>query len=494
MTLFLVGFGLLAGALTLGGFSNTALSDPNLGEWLPTEQVAIIPGDAYLASYEPEAPHPGGQAPYNLYRDQLARFKPLPFAAVADAPVQLADTHARPEAKSLSPQRTRGYLALRYGRAFYADQDIVNGFRIAGDSGQELFAVGVGFNWGRYFGLEASGEFYESDLNDLSTGNKTGEYTVVTFLPQIRLRYPLMDDRLTPYVVGGAGVALTEFNDRTPAGSEPGVNVFKGVEISFIYSVGGGLEYFIADNLALNFEAKYVFHDADATVNGVSTTADLDSLLLSGGLRLFFPGPQKAAPTRPPSAADWWNFDGSQLRPYLGLRLGVPYILDNQITPGFDLPTEERQQLMSGSLGFDLNRHWGVEFFVNHYETDVNATGMGKVAEFAIWNFGSQLRVRYPIMEDRWVPYLIGGVGAGSVEVNDRTVLGVSGMVPRFSADSFAPIFTLGAGIEYFIADNFALGLESKYLYHRNDVEVGGVKQEVNIDAILTSLGLRIYF
>ena len=45
-----------------------------------------------------------------------------------------------------------------------------------------------------------------------------GEYGVFALMPQVRLRYPLFRGRLVPYVIGGAGVAFTDFNDRkTPS-------------------------------------------------------------------------------------------------------------------------------------------------------------------------------------------------------------------------------------------------------------------------------------
>jgi hypothetical protein len=39
---------------------------------------------------------------------------------------------------------------------------------------------------------------------------------VGAFVPQLRLRYPFLDDRLVPYLVAGAGIAFTDFNDRKP--------------------------------------------------------------------------------------------------------------------------------------------------------------------------------------------------------------------------------------------------------------------------------------
>ena len=42
-------------------------------------------------------------------------------------------------------------------------------------------------------------------------------------MPQVRVRYPLLGGRLTPYALAGVGVAFTEFNDRKPPGYDVAV-------------------------------------------------------------------------------------------------------------------------------------------------------------------------------------------------------------------------------------------------------------------------------
>ena len=111
----------------------------------------------------------------------------------------------------------------------------------------------------------------------------------------------------------------------------------------------------------------------------------------------------------------------------------------------------------------------------------------------AVWTLIPQVRVRFPLVKDRLVPYLLGGAGAAFIETNDRTPLGDSAAVPRFSARSWARAAMLGGGIEYFIADNMTLGIEGKYLYHRDDVETDGKDDRVKLDAAVVTFGIRIY-
>ena len=57
-----------------------------------------------------------------------------------------------------------------------------------------------------------------------------------------------------------------------------------------IGAVGAGFQYFVANNIAVGIETKYVIsRDQDVRVNGRQQSLDLDTLLTTGGIRLFFP-------------------------------------------------------------------------------------------------------------------------------------------------------------------------------------------------------------
>ena len=96
-------------------------------------------------------------------------------------------------------------------------------------------------------------------------------------------------------------------------------------------------------------------------------------------------------------------------------------------------------------------------------------------------------------MGDRLVPYALAGAGLSFLEDNDRTVIGVDPTVPRMSAKNFGVVATVGAGLEYFISNNMALGVESRYVRHNNTIEVNGRDRSVDLDTIVLSTGLRIY-
>lgn len=417
----------------------------------------------------------------------------LPIAASAQGTGdELAGVQAAAAAKPAppSPQRTRPYFAIRYGRSFVADSDIASGFEMDQNFGQEQISGSVGFNWGRYLGLEIAMDYYEVDIDNSSAG-KIAEYSVLTTMPQVRLRYPLMNDRLTPYVVGGAGVSFTQFNDRNSRGAMPGVGDITGEAYDLAFGVGAGLEYFIADNVALGFEVKYLTSDADITANGVGQDADLDAFLITAGARLFYPGLPYSPPAEPTSGGGFWDFDYHGFRPYAGLGVGIGFFLADEVTSGFEA---EMEALLTARVGVDFNRHIGAELVVDQYATHITFTDLAKVAEYTFWVFTPQLRLRYPLLQDRLVPYLVGGAGVVFSEVNDRTALDEQFDVPRFSGQDLSPVFSAGGGVEYFIADNMALGLEARYLYNRPDVKIDGRDVEANFDSLLVSTGIRFYF
>jgi opacity protein-like surface antigen len=145
-------------------------------------------------------------------------------------------------------------------------------------------------------------------------------------------------------------------------------------------------------------------------------------------------------------------------------------------------------------VGLNLNRYLGAEIVVNHYARDINVTGFGKVTEYDIWSFIPQVRVRYPVLGDKLVPYLMGGVGVGLTQTNDTTPLGASGQVPHFSADDYSVVGSVGAGLEYFVAYNMAVGVDAKYLFQNPEVKIDEVETEIDLDSVLVSIGMRIFF
>ena len=168
--------------------------------------------------------------------------------------------------------------------------------RIRGRTSATTGAPSLGANFNRYLGAELSADVFERRIN-IDSFASVGEYGITALVPQIRLRYPLFDGRLTPYFVAGAGVAFGEFNDRKAGTFGKSVDADRTMPVG---TVGGGIEYFIADSVAVGVEVKYLFAgNQDIRIDGVSYSNPIDSLFASFGLRLFYP----ERPTAPPLEA-----------------------------------------------------------------------------------------------------------------------------------------------------------------------------------------------
>jgi opacity protein-like surface antigen len=129
-------------------------------------------------------------------------------------------------------------------------------------------------------------EGFETRLTVPGVGS-IGEYAVYAALPQFRLRYPVMDGKLQPYVLGGVGIGYAEFNDRKPPGAN--VKVTGDQDYTLAASLGAGLDYFLMRNIAVAFETKFLtVRDQSIRINdGPTQKGNINAFLFSLGLRIF---------------------------------------------------------------------------------------------------------------------------------------------------------------------------------------------------------------
>jgi opacity protein-like surface antigen len=392
-------------------------------------------------------------------------------------------------ARAQDTDQLRGYLQARAGLFYLTDPTFINN-GVKADQIQDTIGVSVGLNLNRYFGVELAGDMYEPSFQ-FSGGNPSGlggtiaEYKVWTLVPQVRLRYPLLGGRLTPYVLGGVGVSFVQINDRKP----PAFGIaLSGSNKSVAVTAGIGVEYFLLDNLALGVEAKYVYAgEHDLQVGPLSGTANPSALLTTIGFRLLWPeaapdgGP--VPPVTPP--------DPSRIRGYFQARVGGAFFPDTNLIG--NVQTDVAQVGFGLSIGADVSRYFSVEIAADTTETDVNFAGEGKFGEYALWSIIPQVRVRYALLDGRLVPYAVAGVGVGWSEFSDITprVQGVT-----INAKGMSVVGSIGLGIEYFIASNLAVGLDTKYLiWGSQPFEIQGqVAGSVHPNTLYSSLGLRIFF
>jgi len=372
--------------------------------------------------------------------------------------------------------RPRAYLGLKF-----FDTNPATGVH-------DLFGFSLGANLNRYFGAELSFQEYEV-FPDISPYGTIAEYGVFTIIPQARLRYPLWNDRLVPYVFGGVGVGLTSFNDRKPRGF--GLQIQDGTKTTVAGTLGVGIEYYVADNIALGIEGGYLFApDATLMVQGAPEKVKISAPLVTFGMRLLYP---ELAPA--PMAEARQNVPA---RLYIGARAGGALNLDTDLVPGVQAEPSnnaiggELSPTFGASLGLNFGRYYGVEVAVDGFEVNMNVNGLGNIGEWAIYTVIPYFRLRYPMARDRVQPYLLAGFGYGHTEFNDRKPPGAN---IQISADNGTWAMGVGAGIEYFVSSNIALGFEMKYLHSPgHSIKISsGQSGEATVSALLFSVGLRAF-
>jgi opacity protein-like surface antigen len=140
----------------------------------------------------------------------------------------------------------------------------------------------------------------------------------------------------------------------------------------------------------------------------------------------------------------------------------------------------------------DLTRYLGVEVAGEGFEFLLAVPHQGSVAKYGVYAVTSLLRLRYPVLGGRLVPYVLGGAGVTWGEVHD---IKPQDLDLDISGQNYAPVGAVGIGTDYFVAHNIAVGLERKYLISRgHTVTIAGRTQDMNLDSLLTFLGVRIYF
>lgn len=349
------------------------------------------------------------------------------------------------------------------------------------------YGISFGYNFNRILGVEFAVDSFEREL-DLSGIGVIGEESVASFVPQLRVRYPVLKDRLVPYVVMGAGPAVLQLNDRQKAGfgRELDADVTRA---GFV--VGGGLEYFLADNIAVGFEGKYLWMDeVDVMVDGVAYPKDLSSFMGALSLRVYFSEnhPRPLVEESPPSPS----------RLYFGIQYGGGVITDDRVTSNVSLDPEA--SALGGvfspggglRVGADLGSNWGVEFALDVTEWNIVADDIGAVGEYSLYPAQLLLRLRQPLGRGRWVPYFLVGGGIMYAELNDKKERGTD---LNLDAKGVYPSVGVGGGIEYFVARNFSMNLETRWVYSWDHAfTVGtGPEEKGDLSVFQAMIGFRLY-
>ena len=354
---------------------------------------------------------------------------------------------------------------------------------------QDMWGVGVGADLTRHVGLELAFDTYEKDFDPF--GTKVGEQSMLSLVPQVRLRLPLLNDRVVPYVIAGAGIGWYDFND--PLRSTPPYNV-DAQGTTLVISAGAGVDLFINETVMFNLEGKYLWmDDLNVSVDGTSGSFKMADFMGTFGFRAYLDSP--------PGLQLAESQDEVPLRLYFGAGWGAGFTTDGDWAPGIRLGNEVSSigtagQSVELALGANWGRHFGFELAVDYWEGNINLDNVagvtGGVGEYAVYSLIPNLRFRWPLQEGKVVPYLLAGVGGTYGEVNDRFNNG-----GNISVDSkgFAPAFNVGGGVEYFFNRNVSLFGQAKWIYSwNNKIEVDNMgEQKGDLAWLHCQIGFRLY-
>lgn len=350
----------------------------------------------------------------------------------------------------------------------------------------DLWSFGLGANFNRYLGAELALDFFERDFDVASYGT-VGEVAAWNFVPELRLRRPLLRDRLVPYLIAGIGPSFLQLNDRKPAvfGKDTDIQGF-----TFAVTLGAGIEYFIADNVTFGLEGKYMWvNPITGTVDGQAVDVDVSSPAFTFGLRVYFDEnrPRPLATAEHPAHG----------RLYFGVRVGGAVPTDTGWTDGAKLVPEPSSigsvsQTGGLMLGADFGENWGLELSVDSLEYGIDLSGRGTVGEYGMGVALAQLRLQYPLGRGRWVPYFRVGGGAAYGEYNDMKERGAGLSI---DAKGIYPAVGVGGGLDYFLTRNFALNADVRWLYTwGHDLNIGNtVNGSGDFAALGFTLGFRVY-
>lgn len=148
----------------------------------------------------------------------------------------------------------------------------------------------ITYDWNEYlaFGMELG---YTRYGDDHYNGVTLGQFWSIPILADIIVQYPIDtgDYILVPYMVNGFGFSINQFDEDDEMDR---VNWGMDIDTCFIYKLGFGLDFFINEWFALNFETSYQWMTITAKLTGPGVdecdNGELNAFYLGGGASIQF--------------------------------------------------------------------------------------------------------------------------------------------------------------------------------------------------------------
>ena len=346
---------------------------------------------------------------------------------------------------------------------------------------KDHWSLGLGANLSQYLGCEFDFDYYVKDWGQPDIVGQASSYHLV---PALRLRYPMLHNRLVPYLLAGVGPSWIQSKDGDPQMPHSNAQGW-----TWTASVGGGVEYFIQDNISLGVEGRYNFvQSIDGTIGGRTVPVDLSAALFTFGLHVYFdenhPQPLYSEESEPGS------------RFYFGVRLGADILTDDNLGSGVRLNPEQAAWGGVGGqtggllLGVDWGEHFGVELAGDSVNHLINIDNFGEVSEYGQGWVMANFRVRFP--QGRFAPYFYLGPGIvySEIKENKEPLDGHT-----LSGNKWSPGANVGLGVEYFVTRRFSINADTRwgYTWNHSIAMSNGPSAKGDFSIFAATVGFRVY-
>lgn len=182
--------------------------------------------------------------------------------------------------------------------------------------------------------------------------------------------------------------------------------------------------------------------------------------------------------------------DGYVFRPYVQARAGAAFFPDTNSAFDVEVESPSGQPTYGASIGADISDHLGFEIAIDETKAILSSPSIGKVGDYGVAAVTALARLRYPLGDGRFVPYLLGGGGVALGEFSGPETFDIA-----TGGEGYTPVAVLGAGAEYFVADNIAVGFGARHSFLiETPLRLGNAEQDIDLSHLTLAASLRIYF
>ena len=150
-----------------------------------------------------------------------------------------------------------------------------------------MYGLNVTYFFHKYFSTELSVDYAKGDLwvsgtfKGVATDEIDGEFTQIPVLLTGRLHIPV-NNIVSPYVGAGVGYYFNDFDPKDAADKAT-------ADDSFGFHANAGVEFFFAENYAVNLDLKYVWNDVDfQDPDDPTQEISMDAFVAGIGFKYYF--------------------------------------------------------------------------------------------------------------------------------------------------------------------------------------------------------------